>query len=284
MTSIIIPAHNEEQVIGRCLDAILADAETDEFEIVVVTNGCTDRTDEIARSRGVTVVDSPVASKPAALNLGDETAVGFPRMYVDADVEVSAAAIRAVATLLETTPAQIAAPEYRVDLSDRPWTIRAYYDVWTSLPYITDDLVGSGFYGLSAEARSRFEDFPDTMAEDFFIRSLAGPGERRSAKGHHFLAHPPLDLASLVKIRTRIFAANVRNKELFSSSADELRDGHKDTLLALAKDPRKWGGLAVYLGVATVSKYKAEQRNKSGKTDVWDRDATARAKAAGAQQ
>ena len=40
--SIIIPAHNEGSVIGRCLRVLLADAKPDEFDVIVVAN-CTPR-------------------------------------------------------------------------------------------------------------------------------------------------------------------------------------------------------------------------------------------------
>jgi cellulose synthase/poly-beta-1,6-N-acetylglucosamine synthase-like glycosyltransferase len=39
MSSVVIPAHNEAAVIGRCLSSILMDAEPGEFEVVVVCKG-----------------------------------------------------------------------------------------------------------------------------------------------------------------------------------------------------------------------------------------------------
>ena len=53
--SVVIPAHNEEQYIGKCLEAVEAAAKAVlpcTTEIIVVTNRCTDRTDEIARKCG----------------------------------------------------------------------------------------------------------------------------------------------------------------------------------------------------------------------------------------
>ena len=51
MTSVVIAAHNEEALLGRCLDALLSDAEPGEFEVVVVPNGCTDSTARVAAER-----------------------------------------------------------------------------------------------------------------------------------------------------------------------------------------------------------------------------------------
>lgn len=79
MTSIVIAAHNEAAVVGRCLDALLAEAEPGEFDITVVANGCTDATAKVASARpGVRVLDLPSPGKVAALNAGDTVAVGYP--------------------------------------------------------------------------------------------------------------------------------------------------------------------------------------------------------------
>ena len=90
MISVIIPAQNEARSIGRGLASLLDGLVDDELQIVVVCNGCTDDTAEIARRFGppVEVVETPVASKSAALRRGEEIATGFPRFYVDADVEL----------------------------------------------------------------------------------------------------------------------------------------------------------------------------------------------------
>ena len=281
MISIVIPAHNEEQVIGRCLDAVLTGAEPGEFDVVVVTNGCTDRTAEVASSyAGVRVVDSARASKPAALTLGDEVSAGFPRMYVDADVEVGAPALRAVAAVLEEGPYELAAPRLRAELAGRPWGVRAYYDVWSRLPYARDDLVGVGFYGMSERGRARFGAFPDTMAEDFFVHSLFPASARRAVPDHFFTVHPPLTVGSLIKIQTRIHAANRRNKAMFQAAADEVHAGHVRQLLRLARQPRMVPKVAGYVAIVGVAKAKARWKNRSATVGIWDRDTTARAGAA----
>jgi glycosyltransferase involved in cell wall biosynthesis len=47
--SIVIPAHNEEAVIARTLATLLRTAMPREFEVIVVCNGCSDRTAETVR-------------------------------------------------------------------------------------------------------------------------------------------------------------------------------------------------------------------------------------------
>src|SRR5690349_18988924 len=100
--SIIIPAHNEQSVIVRCLQTMLRGADRGELEIIVVANGCTDNTAEAARgvSEDVKVIETQTPGKSNAINVGDAAATGFPRWYVDADVQLEIAAIRRVSQVL----------------------------------------------------------------------------------------------------------------------------------------------------------------------------------------
>ena len=78
MTAIIIAAHDEASVIGRCLDAIQQTAVDDEFEVIVVANGCTDGTVAEAESRKVRVIELADSGKARALNVADASSVPFP--------------------------------------------------------------------------------------------------------------------------------------------------------------------------------------------------------------
>jgi hypothetical protein len=90
--SVVIPAHNEAAVIRRCLDALLDGFRPGELEVVVACNGCTDGTADIVRSSGhaVRIIEIQVASKPAALRAAEELVTIFPRLYLDADVVLTA--------------------------------------------------------------------------------------------------------------------------------------------------------------------------------------------------
>ncbi|MBQ4465536.1 MAG: glycosyltransferase, partial [Oscillospiraceae bacterium] len=56
--SVIIPAHNEEAYVARCLHSIKAAAKyyRGSVEAIVVCNRCTDRTADIASSLGAKVI------------------------------------------------------------------------------------------------------------------------------------------------------------------------------------------------------------------------------------
>ena len=95
--AVIIPAHNESQVIGRTLEPLAPLAAAGVIDVFVVCNGCVDDTAEIARGfDGVTVLEMGQASKSAALNAGDAAATVWPRLYLDADIQITPAAVRDV--------------------------------------------------------------------------------------------------------------------------------------------------------------------------------------------
>lgn len=85
--SVVVPAYNEEAVIGRVLEALLAQQyPSDKYEIVVVDDGSTDRTYDIARQYPVKVIRSEVnKGLAAALNLGIKNSRGEIVVVVSAD-------------------------------------------------------------------------------------------------------------------------------------------------------------------------------------------------------
>src|SRR5690242_1816455 len=66
--SVIIPAHNEEAYLGQTLDA-LKRQDYNWFEVIVVANGCTDSTAEVARGRCNRLVTLSRKSLGVARNL-----------------------------------------------------------------------------------------------------------------------------------------------------------------------------------------------------------------------
>src|ERR1043166_5310351 len=73
--SVIIPAHNEERYLRRTLDA-LKRQNYDWFEVIVVANGCTDSTAEVAGGRCNRLVTLSQKSLGVARNLGARLAKG----------------------------------------------------------------------------------------------------------------------------------------------------------------------------------------------------------------
>jgi glycosyltransferase involved in cell wall biosynthesis len=90
--SFVIPAFNEENYLGACLESILAQTSgrEDRIEIVVVNNASTDRTSEVAlRYPGVKVVDEPRKGLTFARQAGFLNSSGALIANVDADCRLT---------------------------------------------------------------------------------------------------------------------------------------------------------------------------------------------------
>jgi glycosyltransferase involved in cell wall biosynthesis len=94
--SIIVPAHNEEDYLGATLEALNRQAYP-ACEIVVVANGCTDRTAEIAQDKCHRLVTLPEKGLGAARNLGARLATGELLIFLDADTILKPDALRIIA-------------------------------------------------------------------------------------------------------------------------------------------------------------------------------------------
>jgi len=88
--SVIVPAFNEEKVLGASLAGIRSASAAFtgrgwEFELIVCNNNSTDRTAEIAQRAGARVVFEPINQIARARNTGAASATGDWLIFVDAD-------------------------------------------------------------------------------------------------------------------------------------------------------------------------------------------------------
>ncbi|GAB4511087.1 MAG: hypothetical protein Tsb0026_13730 [Sulfuricaulis sp.] len=102
-TVVLIPAHNEEGVINRCLDSLSVDLPPN-CRLLCVAHNCTDATAEVARNLGAEVIevqDEGHGGKPDALKAGLQWLDANPPdvvVIIDADCVVSEGAVRILAT------------------------------------------------------------------------------------------------------------------------------------------------------------------------------------------
>ncbi len=106
--SVIIPAYNGAQTLGKLLAALSCQTYPREsLEVIVVDNNSQDGSDQIARSfTGVKVVYEPVQGRSAARNRGIATAQGSVLAFTDCDCIPHPDWIRAGVQLLLTSGAQ----------------------------------------------------------------------------------------------------------------------------------------------------------------------------------
>lgn len=103
--SVVIPAHNEEKYIGKCLESVAKATkhiEPDTAEIIVVCNRCTDKTEEIAREYGAEVVINDEKCISAIRNTGVNSAKGEIIVTIDADSVMTENSLFEIKTMLSS--------------------------------------------------------------------------------------------------------------------------------------------------------------------------------------
>jgi len=276
----VIPAHNEERVIGRLLDSLLEDPGDDRTDIVVVCNGCTDDTARIAAERGprVRVVEIPVPSKHAALRAGDDHALGFPRIYVDADVVLSAADARTLAEPLadDTSGILATAPERHLPLTGCAWRVRAYYRVWQRLPAVREGLFGRGVIAVSEKGHARIAALPPLMADDLAASLAFTTEERRVVDAARVVVHPPRTWRDLIKRRIRAMVSTAQVEQHRDPAEASARTSVADLKGLLRREPKLLAAVVVFVGAAVVSRRRAQKAIRDRDFDTWLRDDSSR--------
>lgn len=103
--SIVIPAHNQERYIGRCLRSVLNQTYTrDDYEIIVIDDASSDRTAyalELFESEIVLIRNEEQLGLPASLNKGIRKARGRYIIRLDGDDYVHAEYLNVLALHLD---------------------------------------------------------------------------------------------------------------------------------------------------------------------------------------
>jgi glycosyltransferase involved in cell wall biosynthesis len=93
--SFVIPAHNEEATVGKCLTSVLKEIETNHLEIgkdvevVVVNNASTDKTKEVVQKfAAVRLVDEPTKGLVHARKAGFDNSTGELVANIDSDTHL----------------------------------------------------------------------------------------------------------------------------------------------------------------------------------------------------
>lgn len=276
MPSVIIPAHNEEADIARTLRAVLVD-QVPELEIVVVVNASTDRTAEIARSIDprIRVIETGIPGKTNALNLGEESLKSFPRIYLDADIELKPGSVR---RLVEAGEGRhpIVSPRPSFDLTGCTPGIRLYMHACRYNHYFGRGAPnGSGCFVLTEEGRSRWGVFPNLVADDGFVHGHFSAEESLTIEEAVAIVGPPHDLDSLLKVRARVRRGTF---ELERLHPDLMANHHSQAAGLLGRmliRPWSWPALVVYTWVRLHERRIGRAQLERGDTG-WARDDTAR--------
>jgi len=141
--SVVIPAYNEEKLLGATLDCIRTATEPlheCEWELIVCDNNSTDATAEIARGRGAEVVFEPVNQISRARNAGANAATGDWLIFVDADSQPSPGLFREV---LHSIKGGCLAGGSTVASDDPSLVMRIPVGIWNAISRMTRWAAGS---------------------------------------------------------------------------------------------------------------------------------------------
>ncbi|OLE28529.1 MAG: hypothetical protein AUG44_07160 [Actinobacteria bacterium 13_1_20CM_3_71_11] len=212
VVSIVVPAHNEEAVLAGNLARLLDGTAPGEFDVIVVPNACTDRTAEVAKEFAgrfdVRVVETPVPGKPNAIRIGDELCRTFPRVYLDADVELSAASVRALVAAAARPGVLACAPVPELDLDGVGPVVRRVHRVHAQLIAPGRALAGVGVYVLTEAGHARVFPMPDVISDDGWVHGSFAPHERAVVPEARSLVRPARTVRSYLNRRVRVRRGN----------------------------------------------------------------------------
>jgi glycosyltransferase involved in cell wall biosynthesis len=276
IVSIVVPAHNEAAVIVANLRRLLDGTRPGEFDVIVVPNGCADATAELARSvAGVRVVESARPGKVNALHVGDAACQTFPRIFLDADVELTADSVRALVAAAGQPGVLACAPAMRLDLTGVGWLARRTHTVHDRLVAPNRALAGVGVYVLTEAGHSRVFPIPDVLSDDGWVHNSFQPHERVVVQQAISVVRPARTVSAHLKRRIRVRAGN-RQLAAAGRGAPEGRLGVGNLVTLVRRREVSPLDAGCYLAVLAADRTLSRLRRTPAS---WGSDASSRAAA-----
>ncbi|WP_210438714.1 glycosyltransferase [Nocardioides xinjiangensis] len=273
---VVIPAHNEAATIGRTLAALRRGVDAGRLDVVVVANGCTDDTAGRARAcePPVRVLEIAQPSKVEAVRVGNAAVHVFPRVHLDADIELSGEDVLHLVRVLSSGEALAAAPRRVVPREGCSWPVRWFYDVWEELPQVASGLFGRGVVVVTAEGQRRLDALPPALGDDLAMSEAFDDSERLVVEEAVAVVHPPRTLADLVRRRIRIVTGN-READANGTRRATSRTTPGTLARLVLRQPRLAGPAIVFLAVHVAATIGAQRASRTGDT-TWQRDESSR--------
>ncbi|MEW6983297.1 glycosyltransferase family 2 protein [Colwelliaceae bacterium 6471] len=276
MISIIIPAHNEAKLIGETIDNILMDNHLSDCEIIVVCNGCTDDTAQVANNYWLNnglvksnqnisfhLLNTPIPSKTNALNLGIQHAKYSPIVLLDADILIDGLDIIKLVEHLYKSKLLAVSPRVKFDSKQSSLMVKAYYKVASCSNYNQFHRL-SNVIALSKEGVKRVGLFPELIADDEYLRRQFTVSEYSTVEYLHFTFICPKNLSNLLNVLTRVERGNLQLRLL------DIVDRTGAKLKGFSPYPLIFKPL--FLVCKVYAKIKAKYQYKRGNIVQWERD------------
>lgn len=269
---VIIPAYNESGVILRLLKSLNDGFKSGHYNIVVACNGCKDNTVEIVENNfpDYICLDIEKGSKTNALNEAECLGLGYPRIYVDADVVISSdSVLEIIDDLSKTDIPLLIAPRANINCSDSDPFVRLFYAAWQKTTFFVDQGYGSGVYALNRAARRLFDIFPNVTSDDGFVRQLSSTMKVGVCESASSLVEAPRSIADLINIKVRIKAGK---SELSSSSKAREESASKRRFVVRPTIPE----FIFYVLINLYIGFKVKLERKKDGELIWHRDESSR--------
>ncbi len=275
--TVVIPAHNEASLIGENLRNIITGVSPGELETIVVCNGCTDNTAQVAQSVSpeIRVVEISTASKIAALNAGDKIATTFPRIYIDADISLSTGGVRALATALDTSQPRVAIATLHNNVERSSALVRSYYRAWERTPFRQGPGAICGMYAVNKSGRDRWGEFPDVIADDGFVMSHFAANERITVSEHRYSHAAPRTIRSVFEVRRRVYRGGNQLSALRPTESPFDARRSMFGVIRQIRSRRDVVDAVVYFAVNAAA--KLAERFATTANPAWNRDDSSRA-------
>ena len=203
-------------------------------------------------------------SKTAALNAGDDATNVWPRLYLDADIEIHPGAVRAVFAELDSGTLA-ARPAFVYDTAGASAPVRAYYRARERMPAISRSLWGAGAYALSAAGHAHLGRFPDLLADDLYVDRLFTSRQKVIVPTEPVRVRTPRSVSGLLAVLTRQSRGNTAVHS--STTSATVR-----ALIAGVHGPLGLADAFVYALLTVVGRRRA----LTGKKADWERDESSR--------
>jgi glycosyltransferase involved in cell wall biosynthesis len=181
--SVIIPAHNEEGYIGRCLESVrMAERQVNmPIGMVVVLNRCTDRTEVIAGKYGALTIMEDARNLSRIRNAGVRASKGDIIVTIDADSWMSA-------NMLKEVSRRLASGKYiggGVLIRPERMSLGIFFSVMTFAPRLLLDRSWAGLFWLTRRTFDALGGFSEEFvsAEDVdFAKRLRAFGVSKNLR------------------------------------------------------------------------------------------------------
>lgn len=181
--SVVIPVRNEEENIRKCLDSLRRmNFAPKQFEVIVVDNGSTDRTKEVAltfkESLSLHVLDRPNVYIAAVRNTGAAVARGRYVAFLDADCEVRPDWLSIAAEVLSEDDCGVSGAFYLIPAGSS-WIARHWYQIRDVKPAGEVSYLPAGDLFVSRQVLDKIHGFDESIQtnEDYeFCQRIRAAG------------------------------------------------------------------------------------------------------------